>query len=374
MKKILLVLLALLLCGCTKQYQELGYSKDEARVISSLNKDYQAFFSENINDFYKALFDNKDFNSDNLETYLLFENYIDAESVVELVNNGLINSNNKNYVIELSSVEGFDVSKLSDYLKLYKKYEPVVIVGIINNNLISDLNFVDELTKDTMFVSNNFNLYVKYKDRKDNIRDLVEYVNTKNYLKYYDEQTTANVDKYGYLTLVNKFYYLDKDYEPDDLVDVEIGYGVGRLRKEAYDSYKIMSDDAKKQGYSFYITSPFRSYDTQDKLYKSYLLIDTQEEVDIYSARPGSSEHQLGLAVDILKSGYDFDTFYKTPEAKWLCENAYKYGFILRYPKDKVDITGYEYEPWHFRYVGGIAETIYNSGVTFDEYFEKYIK
>ena len=127
-------------------------------------------------------------------------------------------------------------------------------------------------------------------------------------------------------------------------------------------------------GIYFYIISPYRSYDHQYSLYHRYLANDTQANVDTYSARPGNSEHQLGLAADIMSSGYDFGTFYMAPAAKWLQDNAYKYGFIFRYPESKIDIKGYKYEPWHYRYVGDIAEDVYKSGVTYDEYFEKYIK
>lgn len=374
MRRLFVILLALILCGCTNEYQELGYSKSETKIINSLDKADQAFFSQNITKFYKEIFDDENFNKDNLKTYLLFENYLPGHDVVGLVNDEIIDIENYGRVKRLAECENFDVNKITDYLRIDVKYSPELVIKIINNNLENDLEFIDELYKDKMFIVDNLDLYIKYKDSKENIRDLIEFVNSKSFLTYYKEQVSAEVDKYDYLTLVNKYHYLEKDYVPNDLVDVEINYGRGQLRKEAYDAYKSMQDDANAQGFSFYITSPFRSYETQERLYNNYLTIDPQQEVDIYSARPGSSEHQLGLALDILKSGYDFDNFYLTPEATWLSENSYKYGFILRYPKDKVEITGYKYEPWHFRYLGKTAEDVYMSGVTYDEYFEKYVK
>ena len=104
--------------------------------------------------------------------------------------------------------------------------------------------------------------------------------------------------------------------------------------------------------------------------YESYLKIDSKKSVDTYSAKPGHSEHQSGLAIDINITN---DSFIDTKEAKWLNDNAYKYGFILRYPRNKSDITGYKYEPWHYRYVGcDLAKKLYNNGdwETIEEYFE----
>ena len=95
---------------------------------------------------------------------------------------------------------------------------------------------------------------------------------------------------------------------------------------------------------------------------------------DRYSARPGFSDHQTGLTVDILTSSSNFATFENTAEAKWLAENAARFGFILRYPDGKEEITGYTYEAWHFRYVGDIAEAVKASGLTYDEYYTYFIR
>lgn len=116
-----------------------------------------------------------------------------------------------------------------------------------------------------------------------------------------------------------------------------------------------------------WVCSGFRSYTVQKNLYNSYVRRDGAENADRYSARPGHSEHQTGLAFDI---NYADDRFKGTPEASWLAENAYKYGFILRYPEGKEPITGYMFEPWHYRYVGvENAAKIYASGLTLEEYF-----
>ncbi len=165
----------------------------------------------------------------------------------------------------------------------------------------------------------------------------------------------------GYL-IANKTYSLPSTYSP----------GLNSNVKSKADE---MFADAKKDGYNLYIASGFRSYDTQKKLYNNYVKRDGKKAADTYSARPGASEHQSGLAFDVCDRNVGAcinSNFDSTAQAKWLSENAYKYGFILRYPKGKTDKTGYKYESWHFRYVGvELATKLYNGGnwITLEEYF-----
>ncbi len=168
---------------------------------------------------------------------------------------------------------------------------------------------------------------------------------TKNGVTYID----------GYL-IANKTYSLPSSY----------GNG---LTSKMQSAFKSMRAAAKSDGLNIYISSGYRSYSTQKKLYNRYVREDGAKKADTYSARPGHSEHQSGLAADLNIIG---DEFAGTPEAKWLNKNCYKYGFILRYPKGKTDETGYKYEPWHFRYVGTeLAEKLYNGGdwITMEDYF-----
>ena len=119
--------------------------------------------------------------------------------------------------------------------------------------------------------------------------------------------------------------------------------------------------------------SAYRSYEYQVNLYDSYVKRDGKDKADIYSARPGYSEHQTGLVVDIDNGKIDYNNFESTEEFKWMEENAHIYGFILRYPYGKTNETGYMYEPWHFRYVGvDLATTLYNNGdwITLEDYFD----
>ncbi len=145
-------------------------------------------------------------------------------------------------------------------------------------------------------------------------------------------------------------------------------YGNG-LTSTTSSAFKKMQTAAKNDGLSIYISSGFRSYQTQVAVYNSWVQKDGKSVADTYSARPGYSEHQTGLAMDLNTIN---QSFANTKEYKWLQENAYKYGFIMRYPKNKQNITGYIYEPWHYRYVGeSLAKTLYNNGnwITIEEHF-----
>lgn len=156
--------------------------------------------------------------------------------------------------------------------------------------------------------------------------------------------------------LVNKKYGLPPSYAPGE-------------SKEAKRAFEEMAKEAKKHGFHLEAFSTYRSYSTQKRLYEAYVKRDGQKEADRYSARPGHSEHQTGLAFDIGEVGKSGTRFQESDATRWMAENSYKFGFILRYPKGKEHITGYMYEPWHFRYVGkDLATKIYNSGLTLEEY------
>ena len=157
--------------------------------------------------------------------------------------------------------------------------------------------------------------------------------------------------------IVNKTYSIPSTYYPGDITS------------ETRSNMNRMFADAKVLGLNIYLSSGFRSYNTQKIIYNNYVSRDGKEMADTYSARPGHSEHQTGLAFDVNQIN---DTFIGTPEANWLSDNAWKYGFILRYPKGKTNETGYKYESWHFRYIGlELAKKLYNDGdwITLENYF-----
>lgn len=173
----------------------------------------------------------------------------------------------------------------------------------------------------------------------------------------------------GYL-IVNKTYPLPSDYVPIDTYKAITTSNCQEcLNNDAYAAYSKMKSDASTNGLSLWIASGYRSYSYQNGLYQSYVNRNGQSAADTYSARPGHSEHQSGLAFDLNTVS---DSFANTKEGIWVNENCYKYGFIIRYPKDKDDETGYKYEPWHLRYVGiDLAAKLYNGGdwITMEDYF-----
>ena len=196
-----------------------------------------------------------------------------------------------------------------------------------------------------------------------------ETLSNKELAKYFNDVNSI-------LLVANKAHKLPNYYEPSDMRQPNVSARMSTpMRDEAATALEEMFAAAKAQGVYLVAGSGFRSQSYQASLYNSYVARSGQAAADTYSARPGYSEHQTGLAMDI--SDYSGNTylsrsFENTAEGKWLKYNAYKYGFIMRYPKTKQSITGYMYEPWHFRYVGkdyAVAMWSCGSEMTFEEYF-----
>jgi D-alanyl-D-alanine carboxypeptidase len=184
------------------------------------------------------------------------------------------------------------------------------------------------------------------------------------------------------LRLVDKDLSLPPEYVPPDLVQVQTldaspnTAGVLRLRKEASDNLHSMLDEARRQNVFLLAQSTYRSYEDQARVYQDEVRTVGQAQADRESARPGHSEHQLGLAEDFTSRRINFDlndTFAATAEGRWLAQNAATYGWVLSYPEGKEDVTGYEYEPWHFRYVGvETAKAVVQSGLTLTEWLRAH--
>ena len=179
------------------------------------------------------------------------------------------------------------------------------------------------------------------------------------------------------LLLVNKTHPVDADYKPADLTPIKY-YAKDRdaasryMRKEAAEHFHKLAEGAKADGYEIIMTTAYRSYGFQTVLYNNYVKAHGEKEANTFSAKPGESEHQTGLCTDVSSPSvnYQLTTDYgDAPEGKWLAKHAHEYGFIIRFPKGKEDITGYQYEPWHIRYVGQpAADEIYEKGLTLEEY------
>lgn len=197
------------------------------------------------------------------------------------------------------------------------------------------------------------------------------------------EQTIMNPK--NILVMVNKEVALPSHYRPDDLIRPNVAFSFGNqqldkslMRSEAAAALEKMFAVAKNEGVHLVAASGFRSYETQDYLYKREIELVGEEKAGQAVAKPGTSEHQTGLTMDITSASMNYgldDSFENKVEGKWLKDNAHRFGFIMRYPKGKEEITKYEYEPWHYRFVGvEIATKIYKNHWTLEEYFNKVRK
>lgn len=181
----------------------------------------------------------------------------------------------------------------------------------------------------------------------------------------------------SYTVLVNKFNHLSDSYTPDDLVTIAVptvleNPEVNQMREEAANALADMFDTAEENDFFLFARSGFRSYDTQVHLFNGYAEEHGEEAANTYSAKPGFSEHQTGLVMDITSESVQFqltEHFGDTPEGEWVKDNAHHFGFIIRYPEGKEKVTGYVYEPWHLRYLGeDVAEMVYESNKTYEEF------
>lgn len=176
--------------------------------------------------------------------------------------------------------------------------------------------------------------------------------------------------------LVNKLHAIPEDYQPDDLVNVVDS--LQQLRKEAADAYQKFYQEAKKRNIEIYAISGYRTHDLQTTYWQNQVNVKGKEYASLYSAYPGRSEHQLGLALDVsykITGDRLNESVAQSELGRFIVSDGYKYGFILRYPKGKESITNYGYEPWHIRYVGQeLAQILHDRHQTLEEYYGEVAK
>lgn len=340
-------------------------------------------------------------NKDNINTYYLSKKTGYKENTINVMKDNDLDINilNKKYSETLENIintEYFNPKYLSDYINIayhdndtflkdinslltlgysyteinniYNKLSTDSINIIINNTYIKDLNTIINLS---YFKEDNLDRYLKYLNTSTkDLETSITYVNIGLDNDYYTN--VINIDNQDDLAvLVNKYHKLSNNYVPSDLEKINSKYQwLGRsneLRKDAREAFEKMCEAATKDNIYIYAGSGYRSYQTQLYLYNTYVKRDGFKAAETYSARASYSEHQTGLAMDIAnKSGF---ISKNDKEYNWLVKNSYKYGFILRYPEGKENITGYMYEEWHYRYLGTtLAKEVYDSGLTYDEY------
>ena len=240
-----------------------------------------------------------------------------------------------------------------------------------NNNVNNE---VKEEVKETMVEDNKEEVVKEPKKEETKEEEKKEETPKKEVTSTDDTSFTTSKGFKGYVK--NGITYIDGILIANKTYSLPSTYAPG-MNQKVVEAAEKMFAAAKLDGYSIKLQSGFRSYESQKSIYNNYVNTRGKQAADTFSARPGYSEHQSGLAFDVCENSGKYkdacinSNFNDTVEAKWLAKNAHKFGFILRYPNGKSDITGYKYESWHFRYVGDLAEKLYNDGdwITLEEYF-----
>ena len=298
---------------------------------------------------------NNEFDINNLEGYLTIKYNNDKN---------IVNKINMLYKI------GYDIDAIRN---IFKKLSSDEIDYLTNYTYIDNLN---SYMNYKIFKVENLDRYINYRNKKNlSFKDIIIRVNLDLDKDYYNNpKIIKNPD--DLLVLVNKHNKLPDDFIAKDIKQIDSKYTVSDLflRKDAKESFEQMCSDAKSIGLFIKAVSAYRNNKYQEKLYNDYVLKNGINNVDTFSARAGYSEHETGLSVDVEGGELGYNLFHETEEYKWVKENAHKYGFIIRYGKEKEDITGYKYESWHLRYVGdSVAKYLYKNRISLDEYYALFL-
>lgn len=358
--------LYLTLNNSNKQLEELGYSNIEISIIREIlnKKEIKNLYNYKYMSTLTDLLVDQDFKSEKLNNYLAYYNKynnVSNDELIYIINNNFDELEYNEFNMKIIFHKDFDKEKMNRYSDYYNKYKLSIddVVFAVNNNFDKynikyDKKYLDYIKAD-YFIEDNLERYDKYKNISNNkhksVDTIISEVNSNLDKKAYIDIKEAN---YNDLTkiLVNKYYYLDSNYEPDNLVDIDPNLGRGKMNQEAYEAYKEMYEDALENNVTPYIVKAYISYNEQSNLYYSNRY---------YYDRPGFSESQTGLLIELVSN-------------TWLEDNMYKYGFIQRFPDDKKNITGYSKKNY-YRYVGKeIAKFIHENNISYEEYYAYFIE
>lgn len=255
--------------------------------------------------------------------------------------------------------------------------EPEVVLTLSNEEYNEAKEAFGEFSH---FDESNIASYYVYSQENPDVspEKVVTYVNVGLDRPFYTDTTVVS-DPDSILVLINKYNSIPSDWLPNDLMLLPSSMCTpGRdlyMRWEAAQAFEKLHNDAKELGLTILAHSTHRTYSYQKMLYDNYCASYSVANADTYSARPGYSEHHTGLAVDVKNADSNYNQFVYTDEYQWMKDNAHKYGFIQRYIEGTQWITGYITEEWHYRYVGvEVATDVYNSGLTYDEYYAIYLQ
>ena len=335
-----------------KDVSKLGYDKEASKNILLLGKK-DIIKSYEYSDTLNAAFKSKYYKDANLDSYSKIK-YQDQKNIIKNINT-LIDKGYSNSNISLILAHGND-DDVSEFAKRDK------------------IKYLEEFYSLSYAKLKYYDRYVKYSSETgEDEETTVLFVNLS--MDTDDYVNPVKTSAFSIDMLVNKHYKLDEDFVPDDLVEFDQEYcndEVQEGNREAVVAFKNMYEAAKKEGLGLVINSSYRSYQDQEEVCNTYKNLYGEGYVSRYVALPGFSEHQTGLAFDI--GSTSSKVFAESKEYEWMKDNAYKYGFILRFTKSNAYITGFRSEPWHYRYVGKkIAKYIYENDISFEEYYAEFL-
>lgn len=369
-KIIILILIILIIVGIA--YLILSkkvYKDDDFDKLKSLNYSKEAIELIKKNNIQKKVIEN-DY-SKTLEVSLT-KNEFEKENLDLYLNTKYINKDD--YIPTLNKLSSLG----------YDKPEIELIISTINYDDLDKLTsytYIDNL-KDYLKFKNfridNMERYINYRDKNKNLNfeNIISYVNMDLDKKPYENPKIIE-DTDSKLMLVNKHNKLPDNFKAKDLEQIDAKYSIrdSLLNKEAKKQFELLCSDAKSIGLNIRALSSYRTNTYQESLYNDYVKRNGVKEADTYSARPGFSEHETGLSLDVIGGNASYTDFKTTDEYTWAKNNIHNYGFIIRYPKDKENITQYMFEAWHFRYVGKeAAKYIYENNLCLEEYHDLVLK
>ena len=294
-------------------------------------------------------------------------------------------------ILGINFYNDFQYKQTNEYKLIengYSEEDTKTIVEKLSNDKISSIletekndNIVN-LVKEKYFLEKNLDRYLSYLEEEEDtsFSDVVAIVNVHADSRWYEEEFQVDTSL-NELMMVNKFYTLDETYTPENLVTIPLTYAYGnegdnQILDYAYEKFLDMWQAANDEGYYLMVNSSYRNYEEQQQTYDNLKNTVGERKADEIAARPGHSEHQTGLVVDMTSKNSPYSNeFADSEEYKWLKEHAHEFGFIERYPEGKTYLTGYNPESWHWRYVGvEAATTMYEENITYDEYYAFYIE
>ena len=335
-----------------KDVSKLGYDRDASKNILLLGKK-DIIKSYEYSDTLNAAFKSKYYKDANLDSYSKIK-YQNQKNIIKNINT-LIDKGYSNSNISLILAHGND-DDVSEFAKRDK------------------IKYLEEFYSLSYAKLKYYDRYVKYSSETgEDEETTVLFVNLS--MDTDDYVNPVKTSAFSIDMLVNKHYKLDEDFVPDDLVEFDQKYcndEVQEGNREAVVAFKNMYEAAKKEGLGLVINSSYRSYQDQENICNTFKDLYGEGYVTKYVALPGFSEHQTGLAFDI--GSTSSKVFAESKEYEWMKENAYKYGFILRFTKANAYITGFRSEPWHYRYVGKkVAKYIYDNNISLEEYYAEFL-